>query len=194
MSEVVAVVGGIGAGKSVVCRILRAMGFSVYDSDTRARQVMDASDEIKRFLVEKIHALAVAQDGVIDRRKVAEVVFSDEDKRLLLNKAVHGAVCEDFAAWCLVHESEKTVFVECAILCESGLSEYVDQVWLVDAPRDVRIMRVCSRNGLTENQVAERIASQQHEEIAVRRLPHHVLMNDGLVPLLPAVEELLGMK
>ncbi|MDE6498466.1 MAG: dephospho-CoA kinase [Muribaculaceae bacterium] len=194
MSEVIAVVGGIGAGKSVVCSILRAMGYSVYDSDTRARQLMDGSDEIKRFLIENIHVQAVSKDGVIDRRRVAEVVFVDEDKRLMLNKAVHGAVLDDFAAWCDAHADETTLFVECAILCESGLSKYVDRVWIVDAPREIRIRRVCRRNGLAESQVADRITAQQQEEKAVRRMPHEVIVNDGSEPLLPAIEKLLGME
>ncbi|MDE6109095.1 MAG: dephospho-CoA kinase, partial [Muribaculaceae bacterium] len=92
---------------------------------------------------------------------IAEVVFGNEAKRLELNKAVHGAVRDDFAAWCSCHASERVLFVECAILCESGLARYVDRAWLVDAPEAVRVARVCRRNGLTASQVLERINSQR---------------------------------
>ncbi len=194
MSEIIAVAGGIGAGKSVVCKVLRAMGHDVYDSDMRARAVMDSSEAIKKFLVEEIHAEAVDVGGNIDRQRVASVVFVDESKRLLLNRAVHGAVREDFVQWCERHQSAGRLFIECAILCESGLARYVDTVWLVDAPANVRIKRVCRRNGLTESQVLDRIKAQQAEENALRELPYHTILNDDFHPLLPRIEELLGVE
>lgn len=194
MSRIIAVVGGIGAGKSVVCNVLRAMGYRVYDSDLRARELMNASDNIKAFLVESIHPEAVDSRGCINRPKVAEVVFGNEEKRLLLNKAVHGAVRDDFERWCREHASIPVLFVECAILCESGLCEFVDRVWIVEAPRSVRIERVCQRNGLTEHQVSDRIEAQQNEDKAVRSLDHDIIANDNVHPILPRIEELLGVE
>lgn len=191
MSKVIAIAGGIGSGKSVVCGILRKLGYAVYDSDLRARALMDASREIKDFLVREIHPEAIGSDGTIDRARVGEVVFASEEKRLLLNAAVHAAVREDFAAWCLARAQQPLLFVECAILCESGLADYVDDTWVVTAPEAVRVERVCRRNNLSADSVRARIASQGAEAAAIARLPHKKLLNDGRTPLLPQIESLL---
>lgn len=184
----IAVAGGIGAGKSVVSRILRIMGYAVYDSDSEARRLMDGSDEIKHFIRTRIHPDAVASDGSIDRALLGAEVFADESKRLLLNSAVHSAVRADFAQWCRERQAEPLVFVECAILCESGLQNDVDRVWEVTAPVNVRVERVCLRNGLRPEDVLRRISAQQAEADAMDAIERVQLLNDGLTPLLPQIE------
>lgn len=191
MSKVIAIAGGIGSGKSVVCGILRRLGYLVYDSDLRARALMDASREIKEFLVREIHPEAIGSDGAINRARVGEVVFASEEKRLLLNAAVHAAVRDDFCAWCARHSQHPLLFVECAILCESGLADYVDDTWVVTAPEEVRVERVCRRNNLSPDSVRARMASQATEAAAIARLPHKTLLNDGHTLLLPQIEFLL---
>jgi len=193
MRTVVAVAGGIGAGKSVVSRILRAMGYPVYDSDSHARSLMDSSDSIKRFLKDKIHQEAVDHSGRIDRTIVASVVFSDESKLSLLNSTVHTAVRVDFCDW-VRRQSEaghELMFVECAILCSSGLVDEVDYVWVLRAPEDMRVARVCSRSGLTPRQALSRIESQRAEQQALDAISCDVILNDGVHALLPQVEYLL---
>ena len=89
--KTIAITGGIGAGKSVVSTILRLMGYYVFDCDTEAKAIMDGSDAIKTALVTHIHEKAVV-DGVIDRRLIAGVVFSDAAKLDKLNAIIHEAV------------------------------------------------------------------------------------------------------
>ena len=93
--EIIGVTGGIGSGKSVVCRFLRILGYSVYDSDERAKVLMDSSTSIKSALVAEFGA-DVCIDGVLDRRRLAEIVFADAMALNRLNAIVHPAVKSDF--------------------------------------------------------------------------------------------------
>ena len=188
MERLIAVTGGIGAGKSVVCRILGAMGYEVYDCDSRARALMDASPSIKNVIAGEICPEAVDGDR-IDRRRLSEGVFSDRELLEKLNSAVHGAVRHDIEQWRL---NRRTAFVETAILYQSGLDRMVDEVWEVVAPEDLRIRRVMARSGLMPDEVRCRIESQR---IDVTR-PHACLrtvVNDDVLPLLPQIESLLDV-
>lgn len=171
--------------------MLRAMGYHVYDSDARAKTIMDGSCAIKKFLVEEIHPSAVDARGRIDRAIVAGVVFSDSAALARLNGAVHAAVWADLRAWRDSHAAGAPLFVECAILCESGLAGEVDAVWEVAAPEAMRVARVCGRNGLSPAQVQARIDAQRAEMEAIGALRRSIVVNDGEQPMLPQVELLL---
>lgn len=188
--RLVAVSGGIGSGKSVVCRILRCMGYPVYDCDTRAKQLMDASDEIRRVIRAEIASDAIDHKGGINRQCLAAAVFGNPCKLEILNRAVHGCVLGDLECW--RREQEGTAFVETAILYQSGLHRMVDEVWEVTAPETVRMRRVMRRNSMTEAQVVERIEAQRYQpspeemHTCVREI-----VNDGSSALLPQISRLL---
>ncbi len=190
---VIALAGGIGVGKSVVSRMLRNMGYCVYDSDSAAKSIMDNSPVVKDFLVKKIHPQSVDAIGKINREIVASVVFSDEYRLKLLNGAVHKAVREDFRKWSNMRHDQNTLFIECAVLCESGLDGEVDAVWGVVAPEQLRVKRVCRRNSLAPAQVLARIKAQRDEADALGRIDRSIVINDGMRPLLPQIESLLGL-
>ncbi len=189
-----AVTGGIGSGKSVVCRILRESGFDVYDCDARARIIMDTSPQIKDALCSHISPLAVDADGNIDRKHIAGIVFSDKTKLQALNSIVHQCVRDDLEQW-VCGRQDKPVFVETAILYESGLDRLVDEIWNVTCPdMQIRVDRVRLRDAATAEQVMERIAAQQAEEQALAsecRIPVYELVNDGACSLLLQVDSLL---
>lgn len=190
MKLLVAITGGIGSGKSVVCRILRTLGYPVYDCDSRAKALMDADDTIKRRLTEEIDSLCVV-DGAIDRRRLAAVVFEDAEKLAMLNSMVHSAVRDDIAAW--VGEQERNItFVETAILYESGLNTMVDAEWRVESPLELRIARTMKRSAMSRSEVEKRIAAQNIDApagvIPVRRFD---IYNDETQALLPQIEALI---
>lgn len=187
--HVTAIAGGIGSGKSVVSRALRAMGYEVYDCDSRAKALMDSDCEIHAALCRDIHPRSVT-GGVIDRPLLSRIVFSDAEKLIALNRIVHAAVRTDFAAWCEEHGDEARLFVETAILTESRLHHQVDDVWEVTAPEALRIRRVMARNGLSAEAVKARVDSQRPLPRSLA-IPVHRIINDGLHPLLPQLEALL---
>lgn len=188
-TELIAITGGIGSGKTIVSRILMAMGYEVYDCDSRARSIMDNDTVIRHRIASEIDEACV-RNGVIDRPRLSSIVFSDRRKLETLNAIVHSAVRADITRW-KSGLSSVAVFVETAILYESGLDRMVDAVWEVIAPENLRIARVISRSGLSESEVKSRIEAQN---ATVTAAPHpHVftVINDGLSPLLPRIEELL---
>ena len=188
--RLIAIIGGIGAGKSVVSHVLRALGYKVYDSDSEAKRLMDTSENIKNDLSTFIDKNVVDNNGTIDRKKLADIVFNDADKLLLLNKIVHAAVRDDIREF--THQSQQyPVFVETAILYQSEIDRMVDAVWDVTAPVDVRICRVMKRNSLTAEQVKARIESQQFTP----ENPHPnltVIINDDKTAVLPQIERLIA--
>lgn len=191
--RVIAITGGIGSGKSVVSAVLRAMGYEVVDCDTVARGIMDTDQAIHARLCAEIDDRAVV-DGVVNRRRISEIVFADADKLARLNAIVHSAVRRvieqrSAAATC------EPLFFETAILYASGFDALADAVWQVTAPIDERVRRVVKRSGLTADEVEARIRAQSAEEsgeasASVGNVSS--IVNDGTMAILPQLLELLG--
>ncbi len=201
----IAIVGGIGSGKSVVSRMVRIMGYEVYDCDSRAKQLMDASDDIKNRIKSEINPECVT-GGLIDRKRLAEIVFDDEVALQKLNGIVHTAVREDLKRWVSDRNGKSTgrngvgepvcddnlLFVETAILYQSGLDRVVDRVWEIVAPLELRVKRVMARNSVDRKEVMARIESQS-SYIPSKLHPSVIhIINDGKHPLLPQIEQLLS--
>lgn len=184
--KIIAIAGGIGSGKSVVSQILRKLGYSVYDCDSEAKSLMNRSCEIKRDLQTAFGDI-VGADGNINSKKLAGIVFADKSALNRLNGIVHPRVKTDILEWCRSKNADK-VFVETAILEESGLGDIVDEVWQVYAPIDVRIARVMKRNNMTEEEVRSRIESQKAPSDAV----DGAIVNDGVMAVLPQIMARLG--
>lgn len=186
----IAITGGIGAGKSVVSNVLRVMGYEVFDCDTEAKIIMDSDVEIKHRLITEISPLSVSSDGIIDRRHISSVVFSDKSKLELLNSIVHTAVRQRIIEWGAEPHKSDRLFVETAILYQSGLDALVDEVWDVIAPDEIRIMRVINRNKCDRSAVIDRIKSQSF----LPENPHpriSTIVNDGFTAVIPQILDLL---
>lgn len=189
MKRLIAIAGGIGSGKSVVSKILTAMGYPVYDCDSRAKGLMDNDSHIKSRIKAEICGNAVRNDGVIDRGILSAVVFDDRDKLNKLNEIVHTAVKADIRSW--AEAQSGSAWVESAIIYESGIAGMVDEVWEVTAPEELRVIRVMNRNSMTAEQVKQRIDAQSipilnpHERV-------YTILNDDVQPILPQILTLLG--
>ena len=184
----IGITGGIGSGKSVVSRLLRIMGYSVYDTDSEAKRLMESSLEVVQKLSE-CFGRDIYHNGRLNRGLLSSRVFGKSDKIVLLNSIVHPVVRFDFYRW---SESlnEEICVVESAILYESRFDELVDEVWTVTAPEELRISRVRQRSGLTEEEVKKRMAAQLSEEEKQRRAVH-IIWNDGNVSVIHRVLSLL---
>lgn len=188
-TRLIAITGGIGSGKSVISDILRAMGHKVYDCDTRAKALMDTDESIKNDLIDLISIDAVRNDRTIDRKLLSEIVFNDPDALSRLNSIVHKAVRADLRRW-RDTSSDKTVWVETAILYASRLDREVDEVWEVTAPTELRVQRVMKRNSMSREQVLARISSQSTTAAQLHPLTK-TIVNDGVEPVLPQILSLL---
>ncbi|MCM1490234.1 MAG: dephospho-CoA kinase [Muribaculum sp.] len=158
--------GGIGSGKSVVSRILRLRGYAVYDCDSEARRIMDESEEVLSALNIRFGDDVCPVQGPIDRAALAIRVFGSDEHRLWLNALVHRLVRSDIEAWrdSIKRTGAKVCYVESAILFTSGLVGMCDEILLVTAPQNVRIERVMTRDNTNEQDILNRINSQQEEE------------------------------
>lgn len=181
--QIIAITGGIGSGKSVVSRVVAAMGFPVYDCDSRARRLQDSDPQMRRCIAEEITPEALNPDGSLNRAALGRCVFADPDKLLRLNQIVHGAVAADLRAE-IARSKSPLFFVETAILYESGFDSMVDEIWEVSAPEELRISRVMARNGLSAAEVKARIDAQRPSG---ENPSHYLIINDGETPVLPQI-------
>lgn len=202
-----AVAGGIGCGKSVVSRMLRLLGYEVYDCDSRAKSIMDGSSAIMARLAHEISSdvIETGADGmqVINRRRLADIVFNDGDALARLNAIVHSAVKDDILRWKTslaqsVLRGPLHLFVETAILVESGLDRMVDNVWEVSAPLETRIERAMMRDNAPRHLIEARIRSQRSlsdcDGVMAPDIRVDRIVNDDFRPLLPQIFALLGQE
>lgn len=193
-APVIGICGGIGSGKSIVSRILRLEGESVYDCDFEAKRLMDGSEEIKHRIAAEISPQAISADGTIDRTLLAATVFSDPSARAALNAIVHKAVRDDITSLSLALGPDHRLFVESAILAQSGLAAMCSRIWLVDAGCDsVRIKRVMDRNNCDAETVKARIEAQKEEYLMLRNWSEitDIIDNSGDKALLPQIQKMI---
>ncbi len=185
----VGITGGIGSGKSEVSRMLLSMGYPVYNSDLEARAIVDTDPEVKRE-IQSVFGEDMYEKGMLNRPKMAGLVFNDPKLLRQLNAIVHPAVSWHFEVWKQKHSHRELIFQEAAILFESGGYKQVDATVVITAPQELRIERVCRRDGVSPQEVKKRMANQlPQEELETRA--DFLIVNDGLSPLLPQVIELL---
>lgn len=183
----VGVTGGIGSGKTSVCRLLNILGIPVFDADFEAKKITDSNDKVIERLSE-IAGQNLLVSGELDRGLLASLVFNDADKLQQVNRLIHPMVFNAFDEWCSMQDSPYVIF-EAAILFESGADKLVDRVITVIAPLSERIERVIARSGMSVAQVEERIQHQLPQQELIER-SHYVVNNADSNMIIPAVLEI----
>ena len=183
----VGITGGIGSGKSTVCRLFAQKGIAVYDSDAAAKRLMQEDGVLRRQLAGRFGE-GTFRNGVLDRAYLAGIVFADPQALADLNALVHPVVMRDFDAWAARQEGSYDI-LESAILFEAGLEGCVDKTVAVLAPRELRIERTCRRDGCGADQVVRRIAAQLDDD-ALSARADYVVVNIFEEDLEPAVVKL----
>ncbi len=176
----VGVTGGIGSGKSTLCHHFSSSGIPHYDSDSRAKELMNVDDALKKEIVKLLGAEAYSLDssGVegLNRGYVAERIFADEELREGLNNIVHPAVMRDFDEWVAAQgEDAPYVIFESAILFDAELERHFDKTVALLAPEELRLTRVVNRDGCTLEQAKDRMAAQLSEEELHKRADYTVV-------------------
>jgi dephospho-CoA kinase len=175
---VIGLTGGVGAGKSEVARLLGEHGFRVIDSDKEAKAALDRP-EVREELVKWWGEQVLRSDGTIDRRAVANIVFSDEAERTRLEQLVHPLVKADRAAFVdrAAREGKKGVVVDAPLLLEAGSDKECDVVVFVDSTPELRLARVRATRGWDQAELARRENAQLPLE-EKRRRSDEVVVND----------------
>lgn len=172
----VGLTGGIGSGKTTVCRVFSVLGIPVFNSDEQAKLLLQDDPEVKAAVLQ-LFGSSVYPAGVLDKKALAQLVFNDPKALAGLNAIVHPAVRRAFQEWA---ESQQAPYVinEAAILVETGAYPSFDRLVTVEAPEDVRLARVMARDGSPEEQVRQRM-SNQATEAQRREVAYAVIENDG---------------
>ncbi len=172
----VGLTGGIGSGKSKVAEFLRDREVAIYDSDSRAKELMMSNEALREALIAEFGQECYTADG-INRAWLAQRVFNNEAELARLNAIVHPAVMRDFAAWAEVQEGNYVV-LESAILLEAGLESHVDVVVAVMAPKELRLERAMLRDGAKREQIEERMRNQMSDEERTDRAKYAIVTID----------------
>ena len=173
----VGLTGGIGSGKSTVSKILISKGFSVYNSDNRAKWLMNNSDNLKSNII-SIFGNKAYLKGSLNRKYLSAKVFNDSLKLKALNNLVHPLVAIDFKNWLLNQKSKDFVFKEAAILIESGAYKEMDKIMVVSCPENIRLERVLKRDGNSPELVKKRMQNQISETEKINHADF-VVKNNG---------------
>lgn len=177
-----AITGGIGSGKSYVCRLLERQGITVYDCDAAAKRLMRTSATLRQQLCQLIGNDAYNSDG-LNKAAVARFLLASDDNARAIDAIVHPAVAADFI-------NSGARWMECAILFESGFNRLVDRTIVVTAPEQLRIERIMQRDGITAEKARQWLGKQWSQD-EVRRLADYEIVNDGQQPLLPQIETII---
>jgi dephospho-CoA kinase len=158
MTKIIGLTGGIGSGKTTIASHFMAAGIPVYIADDEARKIMQSAAIINE--IKSVFGNAIFEKGILNREKLAQIVFSDPEKLKLLNAIIHPAVKKHFHDWILDHKNFPLIIYEAAILFESGSYKDCDKIITVTAPMESRIERVMKRDNTTREQVLKRINAQ----------------------------------
>lgn len=183
---IVGITGGIGCGKSVVSKIIGLMGYPVYDSDKNAKKIVDESDEIRAGLISRF-GTEIYNGTKLNRKLLAEKIFSDNEARSFVNSLIHPAVLKDFIRWSGLNlKKVDVVFIESAILFESGFNKYVDKILLVISTDKLRIERIRKRDNALISEIRKRIQSQNPQKELIKK-SDFIIKNDEKRSLLQQI-------
>ncbi len=186
---IVGLTGGIGCGKTYVANYFSEFGFPVYSSDIRAKELMATDVDIIKGL-RYLFGDEVFKYEHLNRKMIADRLFTDKNILSSINQLVHPKVQADFDTWCKNKITARIVIKEAAILIESGAYKNCDFVILVTAPVELRIKRVMQRDNLSYNEVIARIENQLSDEERIN-YAHFVIENNGIKDIKHQVEDII---
>ncbi|MEM6842979.1 MAG: dephospho-CoA kinase [Bacteroidota bacterium] len=189
----IGITGGIGSGKTFLCKIFEVLGIDVYYADQRAKWLQQNDPYLIKQIKSAIGNAAYDQQGNLDRFFLAQEVFSNPEKLSLLNQIVHPKVAEDYAQWAKHHINKPYILKEAALLYESGSYRELDYIINVDADRSTRLQRVLKRDAHRKQSQVETIMDKQFSDKKRCRLADFTVNNNGKVLVVPQVLEIHTM-
>jgi dephospho-CoA kinase len=178
------ITGGIGSGKTSVCKVFMVLGIPVFSADLKASEIMENNPEITRRL-NSITGKDLYSSGSLDRKQLASLIFNNLPLLEKVNSLIHPVVFDNFNNWA-EEQSAPYVIMEAAILFESGAANLMDKTIAIAAPVNERVERVIKRSSLTREQVLERIRNQMDDESRIK-LSDYVLYNSENDMIIPAI-------
>ena len=183
----IAITGGIGSGKSYVCRILEKQGIRVYDCDAEAKRLMRTDAELQAGLKKLVGKEVYSADGILQKPVLAQFILTSEANKQAVNDVVHPAVARDF-------EQSDCEWMESAILFDSGFNHrtHFDKVVCVSAPIAVRLQRIMKRDHISQEKAQQWIDAVMPQEELIARSDYEIV-NDGVREVEAQVVHLLNL-
>ena len=186
--KIIGLTGGIGSGKTTVAKFIEEMGFPVYFSDDRAKEIVNDDEVLKNNIKELLGEEAYDENGFYNKKYVSGIVFNDDEMRLQLNALIHPAVKIDFENW-VENQNSEFVFKETALLFELKLNESCYKSVLVTADDNIRIKRVMDRDGKTYREVEAVMTKQMPEKDKVKKADFVIYNNSNIEDLKTETEK-----
>ncbi|OFZ02047.1 MAG: dephospho-CoA kinase [Bacteroidetes bacterium RIFCSPLOWO2_12_FULL_31_6] len=181
----VGLTGGIGSGKSTVAKIFNALGVKIYNSDVEAKNIVNTDVEVIKLIKQKF-GKEIYENGLLNSKKLAQLVFDNKAALEELNAIVHPKVKQHFEHWIQHHTTEKILTKEAAILIESGAYKTLDKIILVTAPEELKIKRVLARDDSNETDIRKKIAAQL-SDIEKTKYTDYTIVNNEKDLVIPQV-------
>jgi len=180
--------GNIGSGKTTIAMVFKILGIPVYHADDEAKKLLLLPEIIDK-LINK-YGNTILTNNIIDRKKLAALVFTDADALQWLNQLIHPLIKTDFDQWLTsLPDKYNYIIQEAAILFESGFNDYVDKTILITAPENLRMQRVMQRDGVTAELFMQR-AAHQWIESRKQKLADYTIVNDDTQLVIPQILDL----
>ncbi len=190
-AKIIGITGGIGSGKSTVSKIIEEAGYPVYYSDIRAKTIVNDHAELQQQIKQLLGEKSYDENGLYDRKYVADIVFENEEILLKLNSLIHPAVKIDFENW-VAQQTTDFVFKETALLFELKLNESCYKSLLVTADDNCRLKRVMDRDNKTYREVETIMLRQMPEKDKVKIADFVIFNNDDLEDLEKETKKILA--
>ncbi len=173
--------GGIGSGKSLVADFFKLLGIPVYSSDVEAKQLMQTNILIRESLIEVFGEEVYFDSGELNRFKLAEIIFNNEDALKKVNGIVHPQVRLHYQEWLSQHIGVPYVIQESAILFDTGLYKNFNKIITVTADKEIRLQRVVERDSCSRESVLERMSKQISEQDKIEKSDFVIYNNSELI-------------
>lgn len=186
----IGITGGIGSGKSLICRIFQVLNVPVYDADSQAKKLMTTDGILIDQIKKEFGSLSYDKDGVLNRELLSKTVFNKPEKLAKLNSMVHPRVAVDYNRWIQEQRGARYCLKEAALLFEAGSYQLLEKIIVVTAPNELRIRRVLQRDPYRNKSDVERIIKNQMAQEEKIKKADFIIKNDESELVVPHVLKL----
>ncbi len=187
--KIIGISGGIGSGKSIICKVFERLGVPVYYADERAKFLTNNDLQLIKEIKELLGRQAYDEHGQYNRRWVSSQVFQNPELLTMLNALIHPRVYEDSQKWVLSQHAHPYLIREAAII-QANYSQYLDELIAVISPMNLRIERIAARDPLRTKEEIKAIIQRQRSDAEYSALSNHLIINDEKHLLLPQILKL----
>lgn len=185
----IGITGGIGSGKTTVCKVFELLGIPIFYADNVAKSIMQTDSQLQKEIINEFGNQSYSTDGQLNRPFISSIVFKDELRLKKLNAIVHPAVFRAFDKWILEHQAAPYIIKEAALLFESESYKMCNLSILITSPESTRISRIMARDHISEQEVILRMKRQFSDE-QKKKLADYILVNDEIQLLIPQILDL----